>query len=164
MTNTNSSSEETLEQQAHGVGASRVCRVPSPQHPYDRAFELGFNSLRACPPSDERLAALGAAQIGKVIRLPVLDRYFLVDVSAREVTVEDGGRARVGWAVLVLHYLCAGEVSFDGREVSLGHFSDCRGYIDVFAKRIIGRFLATVGRDADLFAERSEQLLSLIHI
>ncbi len=133
-------------------------RVPPKQQPYEQAFALGFDSLISRSPPDEHLGALGAERRGSVIRLPVLNRWLLVDEDAREVIVEDAGRARRAWAILALHYLCAEDVSLDAREVSLGHFTDCASYLSVFNSRIIGRFLATVGRDPQLFAERAEEI------
>jgi hypothetical protein len=128
------------------------------QHPYETAFKLGFDRLLAEPPSDETLRAIGAVSSSGVIRLPVLDRTALIDTHSRQVLVEDAGIIRLPWALLILHYLSAEDVSVDLREVSLGHFADCRGYLDVFAKRIVGRFLATAGRDNQRFVLLSEQL------
>ena len=132
--------------------------IPPRQQPYELAFELGFEALLSGRPPDERLQALGAARYGDVIRLPALHRYLLVDMDAHQVSVEEDGRAKCAWAILALHHLCAEDVSSDAREVSLAHFADCRGYLDVFAKRIVARFVATAGRSEQQFVESSERL------
>lgn len=158
MVDLNPNSEEPLSKPPTDAGAGQTCRIPPRQQPYEQAFELGFDSLMSLSPSDEQLGALGAVRRGSVIRIPALHHHLLIDQEAREVSVEDAGRARRAWAILALHYLCADDVSLDPREVSLGHFADCRGYLDVFANRIIRRFLGTAGRDPQLFAERAEQI------
>ncbi|MGC8861631.1 MAG: DUF3786 domain-containing protein [Armatimonadota bacterium] len=125
---------------------------------YEQAFELGFASLTSRWPSDEFLEALGAERRGNVIRLPALDRLLVIDRDLRQVSVEGSGRARLAWAILALHYLCAEDVSLDTYEVSLAHFPDCRGYLSVFNNRIIRRFLATSGRDDQVFSQRAETI------
>jgi hypothetical protein len=146
------------EPSAGAANSARTGSIPPRQHPHELAFELGFESLVSSRPSEETLHALGAVRQAELIRLPALNRQLLVDTGAREVNVEHAGPARRAWAILALHHLCAADVSPDARQVSLGHFPDCRGYLDVFAKRIIGRFLGTAGRTAEEFAQRSEQL------
>lgn len=133
-------------------------RRTSEPRPYETAFVMGFDALLARMPSAENLEALGATLDSGVIALPVLNRRVLVNTRDREVYVEGHGKARRAWALLVLHYLCAEDVSPDAREVSIGHFADCRGYLSVFGKRIIGRFLATAGRSGDQFIELSDRL------
>jgi len=134
------------------------CPIPPKQQPYEIAFEMGFDALLARMPSAEKLEALGATPESGVIKVLVLNRRVLVDTRDREVYVEGRAGARRAWALLVLHYLRAEDVSPDAREVSIGHFADCRGYLTVFGNRIIGRFLATVGRSPERFIELSEQL------
>jgi len=159
VTEANPNSQEPFGEPAAGAtGTSQAHPIPPRQQPYERAFELGFESLLSREPSAGHLEALGASRRGGVIRLPALHRQLLVDTNAREVNVEHAGRARRAWAILAIHYLCAQDVSSDAREVSLGHFADSRGYLDVFAKRIIKRFLGTVGRTAQQFEERSHEL------
>ena len=147
------------------VGKEQGCPIPpregeapSEPRPYEIAYVMGFDALLAREPSAEKLEALGASRESGIVSLPVLNRRLLVDPSNREVNVEGGGRARRSWALLVLHYLLAGDVSLDTREVSIGHFADCRGYLPVFGNRIIGRFLATVGSSRERFIELSERL------
>jgi hypothetical protein len=132
--------------------------IPPPQHPYEQAFELGFESLLSRRPADDFLNAVGAQRRGNAIRLPALDRHLLVDTDLREVLVEGAGRARLAWAILALHHLCAEDASLDTREVSLAHFPDCRGYLSVFNNRIVRRFLATSGKDPEVFSERAERI------
>ena len=141
-----------------GMSPGRASLIPPRQQPHETAFNLGFDILLSKQPSAEKLKELGAEQKPEGIRVPALNRHLLVDLANREVFVENGGRAKRTWALLVLHYLCAEDVSIDTREVSLGHFPDCRGYLDVFGKRIIGRFLATTGRTSERFSQASEQL------
>ena len=159
MTYLNPNSREPFGKPSQGAAeTAQTCRIPPRQQPCERAFELGFESLLSHEPSAEKLEALGASRQQAVIRLPALHHHLLVDLDAREVNVEHGGRARRAWAILAVHHLCAADVSSDAREVSLGHFADSRGYLDVFAKRIIQRFLGTAGRSAQRFAECSEKL------
>ena len=149
--------EKPLNAQADGDGAARACSIPPRQRPYERAYELGFDELVAREPSDETLSSLGVVPQGGIIRVPVLNRQLLLDLDKRQIT-SDGSAARVGWALLVLHYLLADDTSLDTREVSFGHFPECRGYLDVFRKRIIGRFLHTIGRTSEQFQQASERL------
>ena len=132
--------------------------VPPRQQPYLLALGLGFDALLSRDMSDKRLEALGVQRIGDVIRVPALNRSLLVDLNNRTVCVENAGSARVSWALLAVHYLCAEDVSSDLREVSLAHFPSCRGYLAVFNKRIIRRFMATTGRTSQQFEQSSEQL------
>ncbi|MCX8052569.1 MAG: DUF3786 domain-containing protein [Armatimonadetes bacterium] len=141
-----------------GMREYKPGQIPPPQRPYEQAFELGFEALALRAPTDAHLIALGAERSGNVIKLPVLHRQLLIDQDTREVSVEGGGKARLGWAILALHYLCASDLSDDPREFALGHFTDCRSYVSVFNNRIVRRFLATAGKDAKLFAERAEQI------
>lgn len=132
--------------------------IPPKQRPYELALEVGFDAVLAHEQTPERLAALGAAREGDIIRLPALDQHLLIDLAAREVRVEGQGSARVNWALLALHYLSADDLSFDAREVTLTHFADARGYLSVYNGRIIGRFLATVGRTDAGFRQAAERV------
>lgn len=145
-------------QEAVEADAGRPWPVPPRQQPYAIALALSFDTLTANPPSPEKLELLGAKIEREGIRLAVLNREVLVNVDKREVTVIGGGRARVAWALLVLHYLSAEDVTLDAREATLAHFSDSRGYLAVFGKRIVGRFLKSVGKTGELFAQKSEQI------
>ncbi len=131
--------------------------IPPRQQPYLRAFELGFDLLDSLDPTGARLPALGAECARGLIRLPSLRRVLVIDPAHREVRVDGGGRLHHTWALLALHYLCATDVTADAREVSLKHFDDCRGYLDAFNRRIIGRFLATAGRTREQFIARCEE-------
>ncbi|MHB9036899.1 MAG: DUF3786 domain-containing protein [Armatimonadota bacterium] len=132
--------------------------IPPKQEPYAQALELGFDVLLADSPSGDKLASLGARLEPGCIRLPVLNREVIVNLNKREIIVAGGRRARVAWALLVLHYLSAEDVSLDTKDATLAYFSDSRGYLAVFGKRIVGRFLGTVGRTGEQFAQLSEQL------
>ena len=134
------------------------CHVPPRQNPYERAFELAFEALLSRELTDDKVAALGAARESGVIRLPVLNRHLLVDLHNRQVLVENAGAAKVAWSLLVLHYLCADDVSMDETEVSFGHFPQSRSYLSVFENRITGRFLATIGSTPQRFEQLSLQL------
>ena len=127
--------------------------APPRQRPHEQAVDLAFRQLETDEPAEEQLTALGGRREKSVIHLPALSRVLLVDVVRREVRVEGGGKARPAWALLALHYLAAGDVAPRKQMVTLSHFSDCRGYLPVFEKRIIGRFLATVGRTDDQFRQ-----------
>ncbi len=135
-----------------------VGHVPPRQNPRERAYELAFDGLLSRDLTTDTLAALGATREGQVIHLPVLNRHLIIDPSSRRVMVDDAGRARADWALLAIHYLCADDISLDTTEVSFGHFPGSRSYLAVFENRIIGRFLATVGRTPQQFEELSLQL------
>lgn len=137
---------------------------PPPQRPYELAFRFAFEALRREEPSDDKLRALGAARNAGMIRIPALHECLLVDMNRQEVFVagEADGESRKGarhaWALLSLHYLCAADLSVDAREVSFGYFTDSRGYESVFAKRVVGRFLAMTGKTRRQFEEASQQI------
>jgi hypothetical protein len=150
-------SEERIEP-GRPLGPERRDVVPPPQQPYEQALQLGLQALADRSLSETDLHALGAALDAGRIRLPVLQRHLLIDLDARAVWVEGAGRARTTWAVLAVHYLCAGPVAPDEREVSFSQFADCRSYVSVFGKRIVGRFLATAGRTAEQFGELSARV------
>ncbi|OFX14313.1 MAG: hypothetical protein A2Z18_11210 [Armatimonadetes bacterium RBG_16_58_9] len=136
----------------------RAWTVPPRQRPHERACELAFEELVSRELPAETLEALGVTRENGLIHVPVLNSELVVDLSSRRVIVGDGGAARTAWALLALHYLCARDVSQDLREVSFGHFHECRGYLGVFRKRIIGRFLATVGGREEQFQQACERL------
>lgn len=140
------------------AGDGQTSRIPPRQQPYTQAIALGFDALLRQDLSPERLKTLGVNRISDVIRIPMLNRFLLVDMAKREITIEGGGTAKHTWALLALHYLCADDVSVDLREVSLNHFADSRSYYSVFNKRILGRFLATTGRTQERFEQASENL------
>jgi hypothetical protein len=150
--------EEQTGNSSRDVSDRQKRPIPPAQHPYEQAFGLGFDVLTSRELSADKLQALGAARNGEIIRVPALRQALLVDPARREVLVEGSGRAKITWALLAIHYLCADEVGIDTREVSLKHFADCRGYCTVFEKRIVERFLATSGRTKERFQELSEQL------
>ena len=150
--------ESVNNQSPHRVGDEQANRVPPRQQPYKQAIVLGFDALLALDISSERLDALGVTRNLDVIRIAVLNRFILVDLARREITIEGAGKAKHTWALLTLHYLCAEDMSVDLREVSLNHFADCRSYYSVFSKRILGRFLATAGRTQGIFEQASENL------
>lgn len=158
MSDSDCNSEEAVGRRAEYARSAQACRIPPRQKPYDRALELGFETLLACQPTDAKLDALGASRRGPIVTLPALNRCLHVGLDVRTVSVEHVGPARQAWAILAVHYLCAEDVSLDVREVSLNHFADCRGYLDVFSKRIIQRFLGTAGRSQERFVESSERL------
>jgi len=132
--------------------------VPPRQRPYELAISIGFDALLAYEQTPERLATLGASRQDAVIRLPALDQHLLIDTAERAVRVEGHGEARHHWALLALHYLSAGDLTEDPRKVTLAHFPDARGYLSVYNKRIIGRFLGTVGRTDAGFRQAAERV------
>jgi len=132
--------------------------VPPRQNPYHLAFDLAFETLLGRTASGVDFEPLGVKCEPGVIRVPMLNHVLVMDLVKREVCVEGGGRARIAWALLALHYLCAEDIHTDTREVSFGHFTDSRAYLAVFTKRILGRFLGTIGRTGGRFIELSEQL------
>ncbi len=133
-------------------------RVPAAQRPYEVALEAGLAALLSSAPPDPQLEALGARREGQTVVVPVLGGRLIVDPQARDVFVEGGGPAKRAWAILALHYLSAGDVPHIDKEVTFGTFSDCRSYLKVFEKRIIGRFLATAGRTPEQFNEMAGRL------
>lgn len=139
----------------HGVGGAGA--IPPRQRPYDQALQRGFDELLRGSTQDN-LASLGATRAGGVIRVTALNRVLIVDLDQRTVMVEGLGVARSVWAVLVVHYLCAGDVAVDDRDVSFSYFSDCRSYLSVFGKRIVDRFLATSGRSSESFSRLSDAI------
>lgn len=86
-----------------------------------------------------------------------MNRSLNIDLEQRSVTVDESGRARPVWSVLAVHYLSAENLAPDLHEVSFSYFQDCRSYLSVFGKRIIGRFLATSGRSNLEFERLAEQ-------
>ncbi|MHB9130854.1 MAG: DUF3786 domain-containing protein [Armatimonadota bacterium] len=140
------------------VATARAYPVPPRQRPYELALDLAFDVLSSRRFPNATLSALGGEWKSGIIRLPVLSQYLQIDLAQQEVIVEPAGHAKHSWALLVLHYLSAEDASLDLREVSLHHFDDCRGYLAAFERRIIGRFLATVGRTCEHFIEASEAL------
>lgn len=141
-----------------GVSAGSPAHIPARQVPHDLALQVGFETLLTQGLSDTNLRGLGAERDEHKVRIPALGRVLTVDLAVRDVYVGDIGRAKRPWAVLAVHYLCADDVTLDDREVSFAHFADCRGYVNVFEKRIVGRFLATAGRTAQGFVELADQL------
>ena len=133
-------------------------QIPARQHPYDLALKMGFEDLLSRAPPNAKLRALGASRQLNKIWIPALNRSLVVDLGARDVFVDDAGPARRAWAVLAVHYLCVHDVSLDLREVTFAHFPDSRGYLSVFEKRIVGRFLGTAGRTQERFVDMAEQL------
>lgn len=131
---------------------------PPAQRPYETALKIAFDRLAARDLTRETLNALGVELVDGSFRVQALNSHLLVDPQARQVTVEGAGRARTSWALLVVHYLCAEDVTQDSREVSLAHFPSCRGYLAVFQKRIVGRFLATTGRSGEVFSNTSKAI------
>ena len=131
---------------------------PAAQQPHALALTTGFESLLSRMPDDDKLRSLGADRQSDTIRVPALNRCLVVDLNSREVLVDGIGKARPAWAILAVHYLAADDVSSDAREVAFAHFADGRGYVGVFEKRIVRRFLATTGRSAERFAEMAALL------
>ena len=134
-------------------GRPPVLAPPPRQRPYDLALQRGFEALRARPLSAEHGAALGVTLAADAIRLPALGRCLCIDLAQGRVRVDDGAPARAGWAVLAVHYLCAGNLAPDARPVSFSYFQDCRSYLSVFGKRITERFLATSGRSTPHYVQ-----------
>jgi hypothetical protein len=132
--------------------------VPPRQNPYAQAYTLGFDILASRPLTPEHFCALGVTLQDGAYYVPVLQHIFRVEPDTRDVYRVGGGRVKRAWGVLAIHYLCATDLALDTREVSLSHFDENRGYISVFNKRIINRFLATSGRSAETFIERSDAL------
>lgn len=126
------------------------------QRPYEQALSRGFDRLTPSLLSGEHISALGGTLNDSIISLPALSKHLEIDLTRREVFI-DGNRAATGWAVLSIHYLSASNLKPDMREVSFSHFQDCRTYLSVFGKRILGRFLATSGRTSEQFIKCAEQ-------
>jgi len=147
------------ERQSASVRSGEGSFPPPPrQRPYDIAIRVAYETLRERELTADRLSRLGALLCDDGIRLPALDQQLVVKLDREEVLVDGGGHARYDWTLLALHYLSAVDLSEDNREVTLSHFADARGYLAVYNKRIIGRFLATVGATDEGFRQRAEQL------
>lgn len=139
----------------HNNDEERSWPIPPKQQPYVQALELAFDALNAIKPSVQKLESLGARLDSTVIRLQLFDQEVVVDINKREVTLSTGRSVRIAWALLVLHYLTANDVSINPQEVSLAHFTDNRGYLEVFGKRIVNRFLKTIGITSERFIQVS---------
>ncbi|MDP2989846.1 MAG: DUF3786 domain-containing protein [Kiritimatiellota bacterium] len=143
------------------TAATRVSPIPPRQRPYEQALRLVFERLQRERPSEVKLRALGAVRQEGLIRMPALANFLLIDLDGQDVLVADGDSGArpmpVGhaWALVALHYLCAEELSVVSRAVSFSEFTDCLGYVSVFNKRVIGRFLATSGRTREQFEAAS---------
>lgn len=140
---------------------TRVSPIPPRQRPYEQALCLAFERLQRERPSDAKLRALGAVRQEGLIRIPALADSLLIDLDDQDVRVAGGNSgarhrpAGPAWALMALHHLCAADLSVDSREVSLSEFTDCLGYVGVFARRVVGRFLATIGRTREQFETAS---------
>lgn len=133
--------------------------VSPPQRPYQQALDCAFHALRNRPPSPLVLESLGARAVGDVIHVKALNHSLQVDRTRACVTVDGAAeKARIMWAVLVVHYLCAGDPPRDTRAVSFGAFQDGCSYASVFQKRITGRFLASIGRSVEGFVAAAERV------
>ena len=140
---------------------TRVSPIPPRQRPYELALHLAFERLKRDGPSDAKLHALGAVRQEGMIRIPALAESLLIDLEGQDVFVAGGDsgerRMRAGhaWALVALHHVCAADLRVDSRAVSFSEFTDCQGYVGVFAKRVIGRFLATCGKTREQFEAAS---------
>lgn len=143
------------------TAATCVSPIPPRQRPYELALHLAFERLKQDEPSDAKLRALGAVRQAGLIRIPALAESLLIDLEGQDVFFagRDSGAwpmpAGHAWALVALHHLCAADLSVDSRAVSFSEFTDCLGYVGVFAKRVIGRFLATSGRTREQFEAAS---------
>lgn len=139
----------------------RSSPIPPRQRPYELALHLAFERLKRDEPSDAKLRALGAVRQEGLIRIPALAESLLIDLEGRDVFIAggDSGAQRMpvkpAWALVALHHLCAANLSVDAREISFSEFTDSQGYVGVFAKRVIGRFLATSGKTREQFEAAS---------
>lgn len=131
---------------------------PPQQRPYEVAIRTAFRTVLEREWTTDRLFRLGVSLLARTICLSALDQRLLIHLDRQEVQVEGAGPARHDWTLLALHYLSATDLTEDDREVTLSHFADARGYLAVYDKRIIGRFLATVGATEERFRERAERL------
>lgn len=146
------------ETSAGADGGAKRFAPPPRQRPYETAISTAFAALRALAWTPERCERLGAEVCADGIRLPALNRHLLARPEHEDVLVEGAGPARHDWAILALHYLGAVELTPDAREMTLSHFADARGYLDVYNRRIIGRFLKSCGASDAVFCERAERV------
>lgn len=137
---------------------ARSFPLPPRQRPYDTAIRMAHETLRERELTVDRLTRLGALLSDDGIHLPALDQELVISFDCDEVMVDGCGPARDEWTLLALHYLSAVNLSEDSREVTLRYFADDRGYLAAFNKRIIERFLATVGATDEGFRQNAEQL------
>ena len=151
-------SREPEQQSASEHGEARSFSPPPRQRPYDAAIKVAYASLRERDMTMDRMCRLGALLCEDGIQLPALHRQLLVRLDRDEVLVESCGPARYDWTLLALHYLSALDLSEDAREVTLSHFADARGYLAAYDRRIIKRFLTTVGATDEEFRQRAAQL------
>ncbi len=130
---------------------------PPPQENLKRAIELGFEALGGQP--DEQLLWLGTERLENSWRLPVLGDVFVVDPSAKCITTSAGEEVGPHWTILTLHYLAvSARLDQQMPEVTFADFSTARSYAGVYHRRVIARFCATTGRDAERFCAAATAL------
>ncbi|MCX7015107.1 MAG: DUF3786 domain-containing protein [Candidatus Sumerlaeota bacterium] len=146
------------------AGPMESMKPPEKQTNYQQAYERAFHAVRRRSRDD--LIALGAREVGTVrYELPVLDQVFLIDVGAGTVALSDGlGRAasaplRIEWQILALRYLSAPAPRMDfGKWVSFAELPGAKVYDPVYRGRVLGRLVATAGRDRETFVEACQRL------
>ena len=78
---------------------------PKPQENYQVATEYAFERLSR--QSSEQFRWLGAMSLDGNWKLPVLNDFFEVRLSSREVIASNGKEVGPAWRILALHYLAA---------------------------------------------------------
>lgn len=147
----------------HDRPSSNWTGPPPPQENYRRATEMAFEALRS--QSADQLRWLGAEPSGHIWRLPVLDSVFEVDISSARVTISAAEDASVkeevgaAWRILALHYLIAtGRPEPREPDTTFADLSAARSYTSVYRGRVLGRLVATAGRDAERLRQSAERI------
>lgn len=131
--------------------------VPNRQEAYQRAAELGFETLAEQP--DEQLAWLGAERSGDSWQVAVLNDTFTLDVPDQRIVTSAGNLVGPAWTILVLHYLSVGDrPEMQPPAITFADLPESRSYAGVYDGRVVKRLCATAGRDAKALQAAAEAL------
>ncbi len=132
-------------------------KTPSPQENYQRAIQLGFDTLAA--QSQEQLEWLGAERVDDGWQLAVLGQRLIIRPKEAQVVTSAGQKVSPSWAVLALHYLAVTtRPAQQEPAITFADLGASRTYDSVYQGRVIGRFCATAGRNAETLTAAAESL------
>ncbi len=135
--------------------------VPSPQEAYQRAAQLGFETLSQ--QSDRQLACLGAERSGDSWRVPVLNDIFAVDVPSGRIVTSAGNLVGPAWSILVLHYLSIVDCPETlPPAIVFADLPESRSYAGIYDARVIRRLCSTAGRTSEKIQAAAEVAGGLI--
>ena len=132
-------------------------KTPPPQDNYQRAVQLGFDTLAG--QSGEQIEWLGAKWVDEGWQLDVLGERLIVRPKERRVVTSAGRECSLAWGILVLHYLAV--TTRPARQEPAITFADLgasRSYAGVYQGRVINRLCATAGRNAQTLTAAAESL------